>query len=279
MKKQSFKELGFNLPVGILDPTGSGFVKEYAIKRYTFKDDKKLAKRREDSITAGRFASEVISRFVEHIGGKTFDEMKPHERTLFVNRLWMADAMALYFAIRIKAKGRIFKPMITCPFCQNRFRDIVDLETTMVRVIDDPADLETEFDFTETYTAKVGETDSSISKAVLQPPRWSEIEMITPEEFSNDALILEGILKGAIKTLGELDEATTKAVLATGFLDDLSKLDVDDLSEFINEKAPGLEMVIDTRCKRCRSSFSQMLDWNYDAFFATSSRSGDGRKS
>lgn len=276
MEKVTLKELGNVLPIGVLALNGDGFIKPFSVRRFGHKDNKLLAGKRDGAVTAGRFASEVLKMFVTEAGGTNLADMKDGERSLFINRLYMADAFALYFGVRIRAKGWTFKPSMICPSCKFRFVDSVNLGSTVVRVLDDPTELERVFTFTEgPYRGKIGEVEFEFDGVTLQPPRWSEIETLSPEKFDNTAEVIEAVVKGAIKRIGDLDETQTRAVLSSGILDGLSLLDFDDLTEDVNNNAPGPEMVIETKCKRCRHPFTSMLDWGYDNFFATSSRSRD----
>jgi len=278
MRQETIESLGLNLPVGIADPSGV-LVKPYDLKRYTFKDDKDLAEKREEAVTAGRFASHVIKHFSTTVGGITLLDVPQAERDMLINRLAMGDAFAIYINIRIKAKGKIFKPVIGCPECNFKFRDTADLSTTVVNCIDDPEELRHDFVLNETYETKLGEEVIEFDRLTIGAPLWNEIESLAPEKFNNAASITEAVVKGAIVGIGDLDESKTRAVLSGGVLDEFSKLDIDDVTEDINENSPGPEMVIDTKCKRCRAPFLTSIDWGFDSFFATSSRSKNSIRS
>lgn len=278
MRNETISSLGLNLPVGLSDQAGN-LVKGFDLKRYTFKDDKELAEKREGAVTAGRFASHVIKHFATSIGGVVLLDIPQVERDMLVNRLTMGDAFTLYINIRIKAKGKIFKPVMTCPACSFKFRDTVDLASTVVRCVDKLDELKHEFKLGEAYEVKIGDVVTKFDTLTISAPLWSEIETLSPEKFNNAANITEAVVKGAIHAIGDLDETKTRAALSSGVLDTFSKLDIDDVTEFINDNAPGPEMVIDTKCKRCRAPFSTSIDWGFDSFFATSSRSKDSIRS
>ncbi len=275
MERKTLREHGSNLSIGLPDPNG-GLLKPFSTRRFSHKDNKALAARRDDAVTAGRFASEVIKMFVTDVAGFKLGETSEGERSLFVNRLSMADAFTLYFGVRITAKGPIIKPRLRCPMCKFAFSDTVDLYSTIMRIITDPTELEREFKFSETYTVEIAKgREVTFDRVTLGPPMWSEIEGLTPEKFDNTAIMTEAIIRGAIKRLGDLSETDTRLALSSNALDMLSLLDIDDLTEDINNNAPGPELVIDTKCKRCKSKITTPLDWSYDSFFGTSSRSRD----
>lgn len=288
MKTITLAELGQNLAVGFPDPNSEGFISEYSLKPWKFKDDKILAEKRENAIFAPEFAATIVGHFAKTLAGNPFGEMKDTEKRLTLSQMKFGDVLTVYFGIRINSKGKMFRPMIPCPNCSTpkkpfKFRDNVDLSTTDVVVYETQKDLTHEFKFDESYDETLGSGDNTVNaqfdRVVVQPPKWNDIEKLTSEEFSNSAILRETLLKSSIKFLGEFDESETRAILEKGILDELTKKDIDDLEEFIGDVSPGPDMTIQTRCPRCKTSFSRTLDWSYDNFFSTSSKSGSGNKS
>ena len=65
---------------------------------------------------------------------------------------------------------------------------------------------------------------------------------------------------------------SSKALFVPGELDEMGKVDLDDLTYLIDKHRVGPDMSVEDTCDNCLQKFRVTIDWSYQNFFSTSSR-------
>ena len=100
----------------------------------------------------------------------------------------------------------------------------------------------------------------------MASPKWTMLERV--EDHSDEAEIKIRTLKDTIVGINDGQEPI---MLTMAELDNLSKLDFEDMIASINDRYLGPNMAVEGKCPKDHS-FQKAIDWKYDNFFGGSSR-------
>ncbi len=268
LKETTVKELGLNLPLGISDGA-DGLVKSFALRPWRFKEEKELGELAEKNPDANlaQHVAMVVATMCTRLGPHNFEEMKWEEKLVHLGQMWMGDVFYIYILLRMQSLGGTLELRPKCATCRKEFDFDGILKSIRVltgSVLSDALwnyKLEAPFEI----RGKKAET------LIMGPPRWNVLEMMDEAAVTNSGLRKAGIIIGAIHGV---EGEEHRLVLSESDIEEMTKKDIEELSEKIDKNSAGPDMFIEGKCPqlRCRSEFKQVIDWRYDNFFGVSSR-------
>ena len=104
------------------------------------------------------------------------------------------------------------------------------------------------------------------------PPRWTTLENMKSAGGLNTGAAKAGMIAGCIIGIKDASGKEQQAMLSMVELDEMSKIDLENITARMDENAIGPNMAIEGDCPRCRSNYVTPIDWSYDNFFGSSSR-------
>lgn len=264
-------DLGDRLPIGILDDEGR-LHKDLALKPWKTSDERELGRKKKSDSTMPEHVGLVVSEMCSQIGPHSMAKKDEGERRAVVSQMYMADVFYAYCLIRIKAMSSKLKLKIQCPTlrCGQEFPWSGDLNSLEVGIVENIDDILWDFKLTEPFEVR----KKLVSHFTLASPKWFTLEAIG--DVNDEADIKVRTLMGTI--IGMNDEPDP-IQLTIAELDNLVKIDFEDMIASINERYLGPNMAVEGECTRevCPKygggkPFARMIDWRYDSFFGGSSR-------
>lgn len=260
------KDLGPTLPVGVHE--GHVLLKDMDPKPWKLKQERELGelRARHKDANVAQYVGMVLSTMYRNLGGSSFDDMNMSERRGRVGRMFMADVFYAYLWLRCVSISNELVTHITCPFCSFKFELKADLSTTEITTADDIAALQWRYDLMDPFDVQ----DNRITYFMMGPAKWRSIEAGALGGGLNTGAAKAMIIRGSIEKVPEL----MKGALSEQDLDEMTKRDLEAVTAEIDRHGAGPDMSIEDRCRRCNNDFRISIDWGYDSFFASSSRSG-----
>ena len=270
-KLTTLKELGYQLPTGIVD--GNRLCRDIVVRPFKFEQEKKINEiRKERGLTLGRMMAEVLAVICVRLGVHNFEQMGHDQRVLAILRMDMMDVLYTYLIIRHDALGDRFDARVICPNCRSEFDIVADLGDLDVSILDSDTPVNLSYIYELRDPIKVRGKDcrelklGQVALMALDSPGMTS----TLNTAMRDAAVLKGAVYG-VDCFG--NDAIT---LTDDDLDQLSLFDKAELMDLIGSNIHGPRMIIETDCERCSTHISQPIDWSYDSFFSRSSRSRRG---
>lgn len=264
-------ELGPKLPVGIL--AGQTLHKEIVTKRWTTKEERELGELMPADASMAEHVSIVVGNMCSRLGPHDLDAMKPEQKAVAISTMWMGDVFYTYAWLRKKAMGPKLRLDITCPRggCGVQFPYTGLLDTIDVMAVDDIDDILWTYTLEEPITIR----KKTVTHFQMAYPKWSVMEMA--KGSANEADVKAMTILGSVVGLNDDPEPVA---LATSEIDELGKLDFEQIQEGINEHFLGPKMGIEGVCEKsvCTKfktggfKFIFPINWGYKAFFGASSR-------
>jgi hypothetical protein len=267
-------ERGALLPIGIQDQSGT-FHREIAFKRWTGGTMRELGKLRGDSRELGmaEHVVMVLSVLATKIGPHDFTVMKAEEKKLVIHQMYVGDVFYAYCYARLQSLGPTLALDITCPSCRHVFKFVGDLNSLTVVSIGKLDDAYWEYDLDGPITIR-GKKVKTLS---MGPARWANV-MNAQIEGSFD---IEGgklaMVLGSIRGVkGKEDYPLTQEEIDT-----ISGYDIEQIIGELDANHIGTELKLDLICPKptCKGQIVQPINWGYQSFFASSSRSQTSGKS
>lgn len=266
---KTLKEQGPFLPVGY---PGSGTrIRPFHLRPFRLKEERELASYRDKGkgMSIGKFVAGVMTRMVATVGPHSFDSMKEPERLLAISDLSMADVLYMYMWLRYEALGEE-SPIVMklgCPKCKADIDFNADLGTLEVRVVPDHVTtLRRELKLRDGFKIKGHHVDV----VELEPIKWGTF--LKPEfNTANSGDREMETIRSSI--VGAKGVKMSPLVIHDYEMDELTKYDVNLLTNDIEEHTPGPQMVVEPECSACGGESRQMINWqDFSGFFSMSSR-------
>lgn len=255
-----------DLPIGSPGDGGGALVsRSLSVRPWTLVEETDLGELRSENrdVNVSQYAGIVLAYMYRKFGPWDFDIMEMPERRAHISGLTMPDVFFAYIYLRIKAMGPGFKMEVTCSRCSNEFPFVVNLEDTEVRFVEDPGKVFWEYELKNPFQLRGHE----VTRLKMGPTRWSNMEA-TPAGALNLGIAKRQIITGSLYGFPGLDDM----VLAPHELDQLTKIDIEALTNMLDELSLGPDMSIEGKCPKCQRGFKESIDWSYEAFFGTSSQ-------
>lgn len=261
------KDLGPSLPVGVLEGKSS-LSKEMDHKPWKLKQERQLGEMRakHKDANVAQYVSMVLGTMYKNLGGLNLDDMSLSDKRGKIGRMFMGDVFYSYLWLRCVSLGHIFETHVTCPFCNFKFMLPADLNTIEVTVADDIEACKWVYELQDPFEVQ----GTTITKFEMGPARWRALENGNLGAGLNTGIAKALIIRGCIWGVPELQ----RGALSEADLDEMTKRDFEAMTAEIDARSIGPDMSIEETCPRCTSDFKIGIDWGYDNFFASSSRSG-----
>lgn len=261
-KLPTLREMGAQLPIGILGP--SGFNKSFKLKPFRLKEEKELARAlaKAKDLNSSSHVSVVLATLVESVGEQKLSELKEDKRAAFFSALYACDVFYMYLLLRLEALGKDVRMRVGCRSCQEAFDFVADLGSIEIAAVTAPKEITTQVDLAHglTYRGKVRET------VAVKPPLWNTMETVARDPASATAQLLQACISG-VKDVAEAEFSP----VPDAALDELTKLDVEKISKAINDFSPGPRMAVEADCPKCNRHCIAPITWVYESFFSHSS--------
>lgn len=269
-------EQEMNLPLGLAAPDGS-LSKSFGIKPWRMTEEKELAQAKKDdpAQNLATYVSTVVTYMCTHLGhhdfasgGKNGEPMDMAERRVVTSQMYMGDVWYVYTTIRRESLGDILKLKLTCPRCRKSFPWAGSLASLGVNVAASVEDCLWEYELANPVAIR-GKT---VSKFRMGPQRWQVAETVYGDP--NEAQAKEAALRASIY---HLNDDAERIQLSSGDLDLLTKLDIEQISNVIDEHFIGPNMAIEINkenpCEHCGYKEPRLIpiDWSFERFFSISS--------
>jgi hypothetical protein len=269
-KKTTVAKLGPKLPLGILGPDKT-YQRDIAVRPWRLKEEKILGRRREQNpkMNMGKYVSIVLATMCTKLAGQKWDELlldDTIEREMNISTMWMPDVFYAYIWLRLQSMKKTLDMKLQSPYSGQEFDFVGDLKTVEVKV---PVSLDAcmwEYELIDPIKVR----EKQVTKLVLGPQRWNHIEQMGDVSIG---AAKETVILASIHSLPEVQD--TPIALAEDELDEMSKEDLETLSDRIDIHGFGPVMSLDAICPRTKRSFVVPIDWRFDNFFGISSRSPD----
>lgn len=279
MYQTTVGELGFKLPIGILD--GKKLKKDFALRPYKSVIDRHLADWAEVNqakLSPGPFLAGHVAKFlgliVSEIGGKaitvTSDRNSAPETELQVYSWFLADVIQILIAARIAALGQNLEVPIACPKCKHEGRGVFDLNSITVNVLEDKDQIERWVSISRPFPLRDG---TPCRKVKVRPLRWSA--MAKPGVMSgNQGSVNYASLEDAICAVnGKEDEYS----IVPSEIDEIERVDVVSINRGAGRLQAGADLETRIVCPGknkngdpCDHTFVDPLRWSHDHFFGSS---------
>jgi hypothetical protein len=274
--KTTLAERGPLLPIGILGHDGKRH-QDIAVRPWRMKEERALGRRREQNTEAGdnfgKYVSVVLSMMCTKLGTNDWSEMKTDntsDRELVVSQMWMPDVFYAYCWLRLASlKPTIPMTLISPHAPGTKFDFEADIRTLEVVV---PSSLDAcmwEYTLNDPITLR----SKRVTKLVLGPQRWSTVERIddTSMGTAKATVIASSIhqLPGAFVDAGG---RPVDVMILDDELDEMSKLDLETLTDEINKRGVGPILKVDAVCPKTKKPFEAAIDWRFDRFFGIGSQ-------
>lgn len=273
IKTVTIKEQGAKLPLGLVDASGN-YMKDLVTRPWRFKEEKLLSKLREENsdLNIAEYIGIVISNMCKKLSIHDFPEIAADagqvaERRVQLGQMCMGDIWYAYVWLRIKSIGKEFAVGLSCPFCGAKFTYQADLETTEVHIAESIEDAQWIYTLNDPFMIRGKEA----KELLIGPMRWTTLEMLgdSISDYTQGAAKAGAIIGSVVGIVGHNEVIS----LTEDELDEMTKLDLENLSGQIDEKSLGPSMMIEGQCekRRCKKKFRIPIDWRYDNFFGASS--------
>jgi len=271
VEKTTMSDLGANLPLGVLDPTGA-LAKQFSVRPWRMKEEKELGKLRNEikgTVSVAQQTGLVVAHMLNSVGNHDFTKLQHPEKQLVVSQMFMGDVWYVYAYVRKQCIGEEVPMKLTCPRCGIEFDYQANLQTLQVNHASDLDASKWEYELKDPFEIRSKE----VKKFILGPQRWeiAEQSYATKDDSVAKELAMIGSIKG-------INDDTNTLELISGELDDMSKRDVESLINKIDIHYMGPNMAIEMtkkdKCPKCGYSNDYVisLDWSYNNFFGISSR-------
>lgn len=270
-KKVLLKDLGPTLPLGIADASGV-LHREIECRRWRGAEEREAGRLQADSKERGDFVSRLMAFMYTRIGEHNLDDMKDAEKQVILSKMYMGDVFYMYVWLRTRCLGTSLKMDLTCPRprCPDTFPFDADLNTLEVRTADSLDAVKWSYDLHEPFDLRGGQAQGF----ELGPIRWVAMEEVIRKALKNSDQGDPGMAKmDTIFNCIQSVKGVDPLVMIPRELDELGKIDIEMLSNKIDEHEVGPDMSVEEKCPRCKRTFRTSLDWGYESFFGVSSPS------
>jgi hypothetical protein len=259
----NFVDLDEKLPLGILDK--GAYNRTVKIKRWTLKQEKELGEIREKNPQAriGQYVSMVIAHMCTQLGPWDFEKLSEVDKLLNISQMFAGDVFYVYCLLRYKSLGKELVLNLQCPRCSNSFPYDFDMGVLKVNSGKTVEDFYWEHKLFEPYEIR----GKLCEGFVFRPIKWNTYESINNDEYGGIGEIKSKMILGSLCKLIGQDET----ILIDQEIEELGKRDIETITNRIENDNLGPDMSVSVKCK-CRYEFITALKWNYDDFFAVSSR-------
>lgn len=258
---KTLKENGLALPVGVV--AGERFDKTLEVIPYKLKQERELAKIKRPGLPVSEYVQTALSLLVARFGPHDFTKMEPGERKLVISQAWLPDILYTYLYVRYNSLGADYPIEAKCGSCGTLNKYIVgDLSTVEVAIVNDPKAMYWDVELRDGLPI-MGKNRSRLR---LQPPVYGMLDFNAAVEGELPFL---NVLRACLVTAEGVEGPP---VILDADADEMSKWDIESVQRTIEERTPGPRMIVESRCRRCKSEMLSVINWASEGFFSLPSR-------
>lgn len=269
-RKTTLKELGANFPIYPTEPNGKqAKSRSFSFLDWDMKVEEEFADIQRKNESSGFIVSGMMNIILDSICGEDFHSQNENKKILFLNGLEYSNMMYLYLYLRYDELGPSLKLPVSCPSCTKHIDDfVVDLGDLDIECRDEDHKPEFKYPLEKPITLDDGEIVTSM---IFGYVTWDMMERASRDMIENVGkmkrlAIVSGLnhicnSKGKIEGFRDRDTIVNK----------LKKIDIERISEKLDEHNGGPVMAVSGKCPSCRMKFHRALDWSPSHFFDSSS--------
>jgi hypothetical protein len=270
-KYTTLGERGPVLPIGVTGPDGA-LQRALEVKPWRMKEERELGRIHEelggDQAQLASYISAILGYMCPVLGGKKLDGDAARSQ-VHIGQMYMADVFYAYCYLRWKSMGHGLPFELTSPNTGKKFQWEADLRTVEVGYVEKTEDLYWEYEVQVPFDVRGKE----VTKLVMGPQRWNVVEMLGPD--SNAGGAKAQVIAASVYSIPECQQGPI-ALIDTD-LDEMTKLDIELITEAIDDHGLGPKMVLEvvdqTVKGQNKPTFKTPIDWRYQSFFRSSSPS------
>ena len=260
----ALKDLGPCLPIGIKSASGS-YGKSIGLRAWKLKHEKMLsaAKEKAKKLTAAQYANIVLRTMCTELGDVSLEGLSEKDAKQTIGQMYMGDVLYAYVWLRYQAIGHVMESKLKCGSCGHDFVFPADLETLDVKTVDKVEDAYWEYELQDPIEIR----GKRLAKMVFGPAKWGALEAMSPGQLN------EGAMKEMLIRASFVENPEDKSFFfSMGDLDEMSKRDLEKISDKFDDNHIGPDMSLETSCPACNYEFKVAINWAADDFFGGSSR-------
>jgi len=269
MRKTIVRELGMQLPVGVLKD--GKLDKSFVLRPYKSKVDRFLNIYREanEGRTMAHLAAKFLSLIVESAGGVSYPLAESGDSTadseFKIYNWYFADVLYVYLYSRILNVSEMIEVPYRCQRCGTKGISKADLWTTEVKVVEKVDELSTWVDLKDGFKLENGKT---CKKLKLQPVKYQAMFAAGSGGSSTGGLSYAQLRE----SVSEVDGTPPGYIIKDSEIDDIGKMDMlrIDRQAAIVSAGPDMRTSIDCPKADCGVQIKDALNWAFDPFFDSS---------
>jgi len=280
MRRTTLAELGNHMAIGLETPAGPRPT-QFAFRPWGTQDDLAIGKERADNpaMNPAELLDRILARMLTQWGTHDFTSCGEGEKMLILSRSWSADLFTAWAQLRRATCGASMPEQIRCRGCRKTYGYDIDLDTLEVDVLDEDDFVHHEVDLFDglVVPGKSG-TKNRHTTVTIAPIRWEVYRTLQMKDLASAKQKLVGAsVVGA--GLGDDDRPLESFWLAPELQGvELSKKDLEMLSDDINETSFGPKLRIEPTCPTCGAVTVEAISWVYDGFFSVRASSRSHRR-
>lgn len=260
-------ENGASLPIGIPDRSGA-INRSIEVRPWRMKEERELGAiiERLKGSRVSQYVPSVLSVMCTRLGPHDLSAMKEVERQIIISQMWMADVFFAYMWLRVQTMGETVGMDLHCPACMAEIPFVADLNTMAVRSVEKAEDAQWWYDVRKPFQAR----NKEAKRLLIGPPRWATLENMSDQTGKNPGELKAAMINGSVI---QIEGIEGQLVLAHNEMDEMHKVDFEQLATMIDVNAVGADLSVEASCKKCKQDFRASIDWTGEGFFGAPSRS------
>jgi len=266
MKVVELKEQGFNFPI----PISSLASQEFSFKPWRMKEEKQIGLMRNKTKQIGVFVRQLFDEMLLTLGGQEWLSVDSSKRKLLLNQMPYGNMFHMYVCLRKDALGDDFKMQkIGCPHCSATLDEVSsNLDDLDIRVKEAGEEEVAVYDLKKPF--RVGEV--MVDAICMKHTPWDVMERFSQIDVSNSGAVKESMINKSFVGVKSKDvDGMLTQLSPVSVLENVAKIDIEGLSEALEEHNVGPLLKMAITCNVCQGDFETPLVWNYDHFFGSSS--------
>lgn len=265
---RELKDMVGTLPIGMLH--SGKLLKNYGVKsEFKGKQERTIGKwkNQHPNGTTGKLTSFVVSYMLDSLGPHAnFGQLGKGEQAVILQQMHFVDVLVAYFGIRLSTLDKAYRVQVKCPACRKPVRVTLDLGTMEVTVAENWEDCLIPVSLPNGIPLTVGDKVELFKDVVLAPPKWHPMEAARDRDSEFDLTI-----NALPSCLHEVAGLQPEQWMGQNWLDDIDKLDLEQMVGVVEEEFPQADLLLDLHCVKCGNQWAMPLDWSYDNFFGSAS--------
>ena len=266
MKIVELKDQGYVFPISIPNLASQDF----SFKPWRMKEEKKIGLIKNKTKQIGVFVRQLFDEMLESLGGQEWASVEESKRKLLLNQMPYGNMFHMYVCLRKDALGSEFKMhKVSCPHCSATLEEVAsDLDSLDIRVVEEGESPVAVYDLKKPF--KIGEV--MVDAVCMKHTPWDVMERFSQSDVTNSGAVKEAMIQKSYMGVKSKDiDGILSQLSPVQVLDNIAKVDIEGLSDCLEEHNVGPLLKMGITCNVCQGDFDAPLLWNYDHFFGSSS--------